>query len=104
MARVIFGPDGSLYGTTYWGGGYPCPAGNGCGTVFKLTPPARTSPAAMEGWTETVLYRFTGGSDGAYPYFGDLLFDQQPLWRNRHDRYRLQAHTSQRRMDRKRYL
>jgi uncharacterized repeat protein (TIGR03803 family) len=76
MSRVIFGPDGSLYGTTYWGGGYPCPAGNGCGTVFKLTPPARTSPTAMEGWTETVLYRFTGGSDGAYPYFGDLLFDQ----------------------------
>ena len=32
----------------------------GCGTVFKLT---RTT----SGWTESVLYNFTGASDGANP-------------------------------------
>ncbi len=35
-ARVIFGPDGSLYGTTQSGGGNGC-FGDGCGTIFKLS-------------------------------------------------------------------
>ncbi|MGA7463035.1 MAG: choice-of-anchor tandem repeat GloVer-containing protein [Candidatus Korobacteraceae bacterium] len=26
-------------------------------------------------WTETVLYRFTNGADGAVPEYGDLIFD-----------------------------
>src|SRR5208337_28921 len=30
-------------------------------------------------WTETVLYRFTGFGDGAYPQNGDLLFDQSGI-------------------------
>lgn len=63
---VVLAPDGSLYGTTANGGGY-CALNNfdylGCGIVFSLTPP--TPPATT--WTETVLYRFTGGSDGAQP-------------------------------------
>ena len=42
---------GNLYGTTEQGGAY------GFGVVFKLTP----------GGAETVLYSFTGGSDGADP-------------------------------------
>jgi uncharacterized repeat protein (TIGR03803 family) len=66
--RVIFGPDGSLYGTTA-GGGW------GFGTVFNLRPSAHASPNALGGWTETVLYRFAGGADGASPE-GDLTFDQ----------------------------
>src|SRR5215471_13233958 len=40
--NVVFGPDGALYGSTYGGGTGNC-AGlgyRGCGTVFKLTPPA----------------------------------------------------------------
>jgi hypothetical protein len=36
------------------------------GTVFKLTPPATTGGT----WTESVLYNFTGGSDGADPDAG----------------------------------
>ena len=77
-ARVIFGPDGSLYGTTFRGGGGACSDlyGVGCGTVFKLRPPAAACKTALCPWKETVLYRFTGGSDGAYPYLGDLVFDQ----------------------------
>ena len=74
-ARVVFGPDGSLYGTTYDGGGDGC-SGYGCGTVFSLKPPATACKTALCPWTETVLYRFTGGSDGAKPEGGDLILDQ----------------------------
>ena len=65
-AELVAGADGALYGTT-WGGGL------GNGTVFKLTPPASSGGQ----WTETVLYRFKGGSaDGLYPA-GSLIFDSQ---------------------------
>jgi uncharacterized repeat protein (TIGR03803 family) len=48
---------GLLYGTTYYGGK------SGAGAVFKVTPPRKAGGA----WTETVLYSFTGGSDGGGP-------------------------------------
>lgn len=57
---LIFGSNGALYGTTL-GGGVEVNGGNG--TVFSLNPPA----AGKTVWTETVLYRFQGGSDGRYP-------------------------------------
>jgi uncharacterized repeat protein (TIGR03803 family) len=78
-ARVIIGPDGSLYGTTVQGGVGPCTSGHtviGCGTVFKLTPSATACKTALCPWTETVLYSFQGSSDGQSPGTGDLLFDQ----------------------------
>jgi uncharacterized repeat protein (TIGR03803 family) len=65
FAGLIADTAGNLYGTTA-DGGAGCQGG--CGTVFEL------SPAAGGGWTETVLYRFTGGSDGATPEAG-LTFD-----------------------------
>lgn len=68
QARVLFGRDGTLYGTTTFGG-------LGYGTVFNLRPPATACRTIQCPWTETVLYRFTGGSDGAYPQYGDLNFD-----------------------------
>ncbi len=74
-ARLIVGPDGSLYGTTSQGGGSGCESGAGCGTVFNLRPPAHFTSHVLGGWTETVLYRFTGGSDGDSPHNADLLFD-----------------------------
>jgi uncharacterized repeat protein (TIGR03803 family) len=59
--------SGTLYGVTTGGGNGPCTYGGpsplGCGTVYSLTPPAEPGGA----WTETVLYNFTGGSDGNYP-------------------------------------
>ncbi len=70
QARVVFGPDGTLYGTTTNGGN-----GNGFGTVFNLRPSATICRAIQCPWTETVLYRFTGGTDGRYPQYGDLTFD-----------------------------
>jgi hypothetical protein len=54
---VTFGPSGELYGFTY--GGFTCGSGV-CGGVFRLTPPGR----GMNGWTETTLYSFKGGTDG----------------------------------------
>lgn len=65
-AGLIADSAGNLYGTTANGGAASCQGG--CGTVFEL------SPAAGGRWTETVLYRFTGGSDGAIPQTG-LTFD-----------------------------
>jgi uncharacterized repeat protein (TIGR03803 family) len=74
-ARLVIGPDGSLFGTTIQGGGSGC-MGNGCGTVLNLRPPQHTSPKVLAGWSETVLYRFAGGNDGAMPEAADLVFDQ----------------------------
>ena len=70
-ARVVFGPDGILYGTTSFGGG--C---GGCGTVFTLKPYPTACTTALCGWQETVLYSFKGGSDGMNPTLGDLIFDK----------------------------
>jgi uncharacterized repeat protein (TIGR03803 family) len=62
---LAFDSAGNLYGTTNFGGSTNCNLG--CGTVFTLTP-------GSNGWTESVLYTFTGGSDGHEPY-ARLLFD-----------------------------
>lgn len=59
---LVADQTGTFYGTTAAGGDY------GYGVVFKLAPGSGGS------WTETVLYRFTGGADGAYPFAG-LVFD-----------------------------
>jgi len=58
---LVFDQAGNLYGTTEGGGLY------GAGTVFELSP-------GPNGWTETVIYNFTGGSDGATP-MGGVVFD-----------------------------
>lgn len=60
-AAPIIDNNGTLFGTAFNGGT------NGYGTVFQLTPSAGA-------WTETVLYSFTGGNDGALP-LGSLLLD-----------------------------
>jgi uncharacterized repeat protein (TIGR03803 family) len=57
---VIFDSVGNLYGTTYQGGA------NGLGVVFELSPVGGS-------WTETVLYSFAGGADGANPLTGVIM-------------------------------
>ena len=54
QAGVIRDSAGNLYGTTYKGGA------RHAGIVYKLDPAGQ----------ETVLYTFTGGADGGYPYAG----------------------------------
>jgi uncharacterized repeat protein (TIGR03803 family) len=56
--------SGNLYGTAAEDGA------NGKGVVYKLTP------NGSGGWTYSVIYSFTGGSDGSHPYAG-VVFDSQ---------------------------
>jgi uncharacterized repeat protein (TIGR03803 family) len=67
-AAMIVDKAGNLYGTTATGGSGACSQNgvSGCGTIFKLSPPARKGA----GWTQTVLYSFQGGEDGAFPNAG----------------------------------
>jgi uncharacterized repeat protein (TIGR03803 family) len=63
---LVLDETGNLYGVSYYGGqtsGCVVPQ-SGCGTVFEL------SPNGTRGWNEKVLYRFKGGTDGAYPFAG----------------------------------
>jgi len=61
-SSLLVGHDGNLYGITVGGGLY------GWGVVFQLVPSAG-------GWTENVLYAFTGNTDNYYP--AGLLQDSQ---------------------------
>ena len=56
-ANLMMDKTGALYGTTISGGS------GSVGVVFKLTPPA----AGQTAWTESVLYAFSGGTDGSIP-------------------------------------
>lgn len=69
VSGVTVGPDGSLYGTTNFGGsGGDEQCGIwGCGTVFAIIPSGGS-------WQESVIHRF-GGWDGAHPT-GVLTLDQ----------------------------
>jgi uncharacterized repeat protein (TIGR03803 family) len=60
-AGVIFDQAGNIYGTTEFGGAH------GYGTIYELSP-------SGSGWTEKILYNFTGQADGGWPYAG-LVFD-----------------------------
>jgi uncharacterized repeat protein (TIGR03803 family) len=57
-AGVVLDSAGNLYGTTYNGGA------SKAGVVYKVSPSGQ----------ETVLYTFTGGTDGGNPYAG-VIFD-----------------------------
>ncbi len=59
---LTFDQVGNIYGTTVNSGN------SGSGVVFKLT-------RSGSGWTESVLWNFTGQSDGGSPYAG-VIFDQ----------------------------
>jgi uncharacterized repeat protein (TIGR03803 family) len=64
---VTLDRQGNLYGTAVTGGtGMSCEGG--CGVVYKLTKDGT-------GWTQSVIYNFTGGDDGSGPGAG-LTFDR----------------------------
>jgi hypothetical protein len=67
---LIFDAAGNLYGVTPVGGktSRTCKNTLGCGMVFEL------SPSSSGGYTETILYTFTGAPDGQEPT-GSLVFD-----------------------------
>lgn len=49
---------GTIYGSSLYGGNTLCIGEGGCGVIFKIAPATNK---------ETVLHRFKGGRDGAYP-------------------------------------
>jgi uncharacterized repeat protein (TIGR03803 family) len=73
---LTFDRAGNLYGVTLFGGGKGAglcdPFYQGCGTVFKLSPPTRKGGK----WTEAVLHSFAAGTDGYNPN-GGLLLDSE---------------------------
>ena len=62
---LSFDKKGNLFGTSQTGGTV-C---GGCGTIFELQP-------SKGGWTEKVIYSFTGAADGNDPSSG-VIFDKQ---------------------------
>jgi hypothetical protein len=69
--------SGAIYGTTFIGG-YNCPHNSeqGCGSVFKLRP-----PAAKDGtWIEQRLHIFKNGNDGAEPGAGVVIDTKGSLY------------------------
>jgi uncharacterized repeat protein (TIGR03803 family) len=68
-SRIVFGADGTLYGTALFGGEF------GSGVVYSLQPPASTCESALCPWVETVLYSFPAAAHGVIPS-GDLIFDR----------------------------
>ncbi|MGA2903948.1 MAG: choice-of-anchor tandem repeat GloVer-containing protein [Candidatus Korobacteraceae bacterium] len=66
-STLALGVDGTLFGTTLGGG-------LGDGVLFGLSPPGEVLPSVFSNWMQTLLYSFTGGSDGANPG-GSLVLD-----------------------------
>jgi len=62
-ARVVFGPNGALYGSTF-------------NSIFSLRPPPSRPTSVLSPWMLTTLYTFGYPyTSGEYPT-GDLIFDQ----------------------------
>jgi uncharacterized repeat protein (TIGR03803 family) len=74
QAGLITDSKGNLFGTTAAGGA------SNAGVVFELSPPA----GRQREWTETVLYAFTGGSDGGYPQAGLIADSNGNLYGTTH--------------------
>jgi uncharacterized repeat protein (TIGR03803 family) len=74
-SNVVFDAAGNLYGSTVSGGPNTKTCNNGCGVVFKLTPPSNGGS-----WTETILHRFSGGADGGAAYAGVILDAAENLY------------------------
>lgn len=68
-AGPILDQSGNLFGTTMIGGSSAC-GGHGCGTVYKITPHG----------LESVLYAFSGASDGSEPSAGVIVDDAGNLY------------------------
>jgi uncharacterized repeat protein (TIGR03803 family) len=62
LSPLVFDAQGDVYGAAVGGGTY------NDGVIYELTP-------SGNGWTQSVLYNFTGCEDGAFP--SGIVFDKQ---------------------------
>jgi uncharacterized repeat protein (TIGR03803 family) len=74
--KPVFGPDGALYGSAFYGGNDDC-LGFGCGTIFKLRPRSNFCPSFSCPWNINLLFTFFDtpdqfGGTGAFP--GQIIF------------------------------
>ena len=67
----VLGADGTVIGTALLGG---MGSGLGNGVLFGLSPAGHILPSVFSNWMESLLYDFTGGSDGANPA-GNIVLD-----------------------------
>ena len=65
VGAPAFDKAGRILFATQRGGSCPSPYFD-CGTVYRLSQP----PVGQTEWIGEILYRFTGGSDGAWPLTG----------------------------------
>ena len=69
--RVVFGPQGLLYGASPNNiAGFPY------GYLYSLRPAVNACTTALCTWNFTFIYGFGGSADGGTPRYGDLTFDQ----------------------------
>lgn len=75
VGGLVADKAGNLYGATGTGGSYTdcSPFGQTCGTIFELSP-------SNGSWRETILYTFTGGSDGGEPLAGLVMDNSGNLY------------------------
>lgn len=60
-SHLAIDAQGNLYGAATYAGNLSDCNGQGCGTIFEV------SPSSSGSWTETTLYAFGGGDDGLTP-------------------------------------
>jgi len=73
--KLTFDQLGNIYGTTPYGGitGPPCNDAFGCGVVYELTP-------SGDRWAESVVWAFSGSTDGRQPVTGITVGQQNNLY------------------------
>ncbi len=73
QSRVVKGPGGALYGTTYTGGNSEDCWEFGCGTVYALRPPQTVCRTVSCSWSAS--YVEFDGTNGFFPGYGAPSFD-----------------------------
>ena len=68
IGALAVAKNGTVYGVTSEGGTTTSLCGQGCGTIFSLTPAGKT-------YHYSTLYRFADGTDGRFPTGGIVLGD-----------------------------
>jgi hypothetical protein len=62
VGPLVIDAEGAVWGVTTLLGDPACQEGEGCGTLFKLTPRAKGG----HNWKFTLVHRFTGNTDGGF--------------------------------------